>query len=46
MEVASATPNSRNRRPTWPDMNAIGMNTAISVIVVAMTAKAISRAPM
>jgi hypothetical protein len=44
--VASVTPNSRKSRPVCPLMKAMGTKTEISVIVVAITAKAISRAPM
>ena len=37
--------NSRNIRPTSPDMNSSGMNTAISDTVSEITVKPISRAP-
>ena len=45
--IAAATvkPNSRNMRPILPGRKEIGRNTAVSVAVVAMTAKAISRLP-
>ena len=45
MAAASWMANSRNRRPVLPVMKARGTKTAISVAVVAMTAKPISRAP-
>ena len=46
-KIAAATvkPNSRNMRPTLPGRKEMGRNTAVSVAVVAMTAKAISRLP-
>ncbi|MFN7975274.1 MAG: hypothetical protein U0166_23455 [Acidobacteriota bacterium] len=43
--TASERPNSLKRRPMFPDRNATGTNTATSAIVVARTAKPISRAP-
>ena len=43
--AASVKPNSRNRRPMLPGRNEIGTNTAASTMVVAMTAKPISRVP-
>ena len=39
-------PNSRNSLPKSPGRNEIGTNTEISVSVVAMTAKPISRVPV
>ena len=44
-DAASVKPNSRNSRPRSPGRNEIGTNTEISVSVVAMTAKPISRVP-
>ena len=38
-------PNCRKNWPTMPCMKATGTNTATSVKVVAMTARAISRVP-
>jgi hypothetical protein len=43
--AATATPNSRNSRPTLPWMKEMGRNTETSTRVVAMTAKPISRLP-
>ena len=45
-EPATAMPNSLNSRPVLPCRNASGVNTATSAIVVAITAKAISRVPL
>ena len=45
MAAASVMPNSRKMRPVCPSMKEMGKNTDISVMVVAITAKAISRAP-
>ena len=41
----STTANSRNRRPTMPPINRIGMKTAISDRLIETTVKPISRAP-
>jgi len=43
---ATAIPNSLNRRPVEPLRNASGVNTATREMVVASTAKAISRVPL
>ena len=43
--AAMVKPNSRNSVPTLPDRNDMGRNTATSTIVVATTAKPISREP-
>jgi hypothetical protein len=43
---ATAIPNSLNSRPVDPLRNASGVNTATSEMVVAMTAKPISRVPL
>ena len=45
-EPATATPNSLNSRPVDPLRKASGVNTATRAIVVASTAKAISRVPL
>ncbi len=45
MAAASEMPNSPNSRPRLPGMKEIGTNTATSTMVVAMTAKPISRLP-
>ena len=45
-QAASVKPNSRNSRPRSPGKNEIGTKTEISVIVVAITAKPISRVPV
>ena len=45
MDEASVKPNSLNSRPIRPDKNDIGMKTAHSTAVVAMTAKPISFEP-
>jgi hypothetical protein len=42
--IAAVQPNCTKKRPTMPVMNAVGRNTAISVNVVAMTARPISSA--
>ena len=39
-------PNWKKNRPTIPFMNATGMNTAITDMVVAKTAKPISEVPL
>jgi len=39
------TANSRNNRPSSPDMNRIGMNTAASDVVIVRIVKAISFEP-
>ena len=44
--IVSVNANSRNMRPTRPDMNSSGMNTAISDMVSEITVKPISRAPL
>ena len=41
----STTANSRNSRPTMPPMARMGMNTAISDRLIAITVKPTSRAP-
>ena len=43
--IVSVSANSRNMRPTSPDMNNSGMNTAISDTVSEITVKPISLAP-
>ena len=43
--IVSVSANSRNIRPTRPDMNSNGMNTAISDTVSEITVKPISLAP-
>ena len=45
-QAASVNPNSRNSLPKSPGKNEIGTKTEISVSVVAMTAKPISREPV
>ncbi len=45
-EPATAMPNSLNSRPVEPLRKASGVNTATSEIVVAITAKPISRVPL
>ena len=42
--IAAVQPNCTKKRPTMPLMNAVGRNTAISVKVVAITARPISSA--
>src|SRR3546814_8489074 len=42
---ASATDNSRNRRPVLPSMKPTGRNTATSTVVVAITANATCLVP-
>ena len=44
--IVSVSANSRNMRPTRPDMNNSGMNTAISDTVSEITVKPISLAPL
>ena len=44
-EAASASENSRNRRPMLPSSSEMGANTAISTAVVAITAMPTSREP-
>ena len=44
--IVSVSANSRNMRPTSPDMNNSGMNTAISDTVSEITVKPISLAPL
>ena len=41
----NTTANSRNKRPTTPPINRIGMNTATSDRLIDTTVKPISRAP-
>ena len=43
--MVKVSANSRNIRPTSPDMNNSGMNTAISDTVSEITVKPISLAP-
>jgi len=43
--AATVNANSVNKRPVLPCMNASGVNTTASVIVIATTANAISRLP-
>jgi len=43
--MVSVNANSRNMRPTRPDMNSSGMNTAISDTVSEITVNPISLAP-
>ena len=45
MATESVTANSRNRRPTMPPIISIGMNTAISEMLMVNTVKPISCAP-
>ena len=45
MVAESVTANSRNRRPTIPPINRIGMNTATSEVLIESTAKPISWEP-
>jgi hypothetical protein len=45
-DPATAIPNSLNSRPVDPLRKASGVNTATREMVVAMTAKAISRVPL
>ena len=45
MAVESVTANSRNSRPTMPPISRIGMNTAISEMLMDSTVKPISLAP-
>src|SRR5205807_9177331 len=42
MAVESTTANSRNRRPTMPPINSIGMNTATSERLLDRTVNAVS----
>ena len=42
----SVIANSRNRRPTMPPISRIGMNTATSEVLIEITVKPISRAPL
>ena len=44
--MAKSSPNSRNKRPAVPGKKAIGINTATSTAVVAMTAKKTRRVPI
>ncbi len=43
--VVSTTENSRNRRPTMPPMNKMGVNTATREMEMDTTVKPTSRAP-
>src|ERR1700750_1890681 len=45
MATLSVTANSRKRRPTMPPIKRIGMNTAMSEVLIEKTVKPISRAP-
>ena len=45
MATDSVTANSRNSRPTMPPISRMGMNTAISEMLMESTVKPISRAP-
>jgi len=45
MAIDRTTANSRNKRPTIPGISRIGMNTAISEILIESTVKPISCAP-
>ena len=45
-DPATAMPNSLKSLPVLPWRKASGVNTATSAMVVAMTAKAISRVPL
>ncbi len=45
IEIDSTIANSRNRRPTMPPISRIGMNTAISEMLIDMTVKATSPEP-
>ena len=45
MAIERVTANSRNRRPTMPPMSRMGMNTAISEMLMEKTVKPISCAP-
>src|ERR1700722_20380762 len=46
IETERTTANSRNRRPTTPLISRMGMNTAISEILMDKTVKPISAAPL
>ena len=46
MATESVMANSRNRRPTMPPISRIGMNTAISEMLIDITVKPISAAPV
>ena len=45
MAIDSVTANSRNSRPTMPPISKIGMNTAISEMLIDRTVKVTSAAP-
>ena len=45
MATESVIANSRNRRPTIPPIRRIGINTAMSEMLIDMTVKPISWAP-
>ena len=45
MAVLSTTANSRNSLPTSPCIKRMGMNTAMSEVLMESTVKPISRAP-
>jgi hypothetical protein len=46
MEIEITMANSRNRRPTMPPINKIGMKTAISDTLIDSTVKPTSLAPL
>ena len=46
MAVESVTANSRNSRPTMPPIMRMGMNTAISDMLIENTVNPISLAPL
>jgi hypothetical protein len=46
MATDNVTANSRNRRPTMPPINRIGMNTAMSERLIDRTVNPTSHAPM
>ena len=45
MAALRVTANSRKSRPTMPPISRMGMNTAISEVLIETTVKPISRAP-